>query len=160
MLSPGGRKHNHKNEKVPPMPTETLNIGLIGAGRIGRLHAEHLVTRIPSARLLMIADVNEESARQCAQQLGVAGVAGDYRAVLENRDIQAVLICSATDTHAEMIEAAAQAGKHIFCEKPIALSLPAIDRALAAVAQAGVKLQIGFNRRFDANYRRVRQAIA
>src|SRR5262249_43637165 len=141
------------------MPNETLNIGLIGAGRIGRLHAEHLVTRIPSARLLMIADVNEDSARQCAQQLGVAGVAGDYRAVLENRDIQAVLICSATDTHAEMIEAAAHAGKHIFCEKPIALSLPTIDQALAAVEQANVKLQIGFNRRFDANYRRVRQAI-
>ncbi|HEU5097808.1 MAG TPA: inositol 2-dehydrogenase [Roseiflexaceae bacterium] len=141
------------------MPNEPLKIGLIGAGRIGRLHAEHLVTRIPSARLLMIADVHEESARQCAQQLGVAQVAGDYRAVLENRDIQAVLICSATDTHAEMIEAAAQAGKHIFCEKPIALSLPTIDRAIAAVEQAGVKLQIGFNRRFDANYRRVRQAI-
>jgi myo-inositol 2-dehydrogenase/D-chiro-inositol 1-dehydrogenase len=141
------------------MPNETLNIGLIGAGRIGRLHAEHLVTRIPAARLLMIADVHEESARQCAQQLGVAGVAGDYRAVLENDDIQAVLICSATDTHAEMIEAAARAGKHIFCEKPIALSLPTIDRALAAVEQAGVKLQIGFNRRFDANYRRVRSSI-
>jgi myo-inositol 2-dehydrogenase/D-chiro-inositol 1-dehydrogenase len=141
------------------MPTETLNIGLIGAGRIGRLHAENLVTRIPSARLRMIADVNEESARQCAQQLGVAEVASDYRALLESRDIQAVLICSATDTHAEMIEAAAQAGKHIFCEKPIALSLPTIDRALAAVAQAGVKLQIGFNRRFDANYRRVKSAI-
>jgi myo-inositol 2-dehydrogenase/D-chiro-inositol 1-dehydrogenase len=141
------------------MPNETLNIGLIGAGRIGRLHAEHLVTRIPSARLLMIADVNEESARQCAQQYGVANVAGDYHAVLENRDIQAVLICSATDTHAEMIEAAARAGKHIFCEKPIALSLPAIDHALAAVEQAGVKLQIGFNRRFDANYRRVKSAI-
>src|SRR5215207_3199285 len=141
------------------MPNETLNIGLIGAGRIGRLHAENLATRLPAARLLMIVDVNEDSARQCAQQFGIPGVAGDYRALLENPDIQAVLICSATDTHAEMIEAAAQAGKHIFCEKPIALSLPAIDRSLAAVAQAGVKLQIGFNRRFDANYRRVRQAI-
>src|SRR5262245_20971392 len=126
----------------PRKNTETLNIGLIGAGRIGRLHAENLVTRIPAARLLMVADVNEDSARQCAQTLGIPDVAGDYRAVLENRDIQAVLICSATDTHAEMIEAAAQAGKHIFCEKPIALSLPTIDRSLAAVAQAGVKLQI------------------
>ena len=67
------------------MPTETLNVGLIGAGRIGRLHAEHLVTRIPAARLLMIADVNEELARQCAQQLGVAGVAGDYLALLERK---------------------------------------------------------------------------
>ena len=113
------------------MSTGTLNIGLIGAGRIGRLHAENLVTRISSARLRMIADVNEDSARLCAQQLGVPGVASDYRAVLENRDIQAVLICSATDTHAEMIEAAAQAGKHIFCEKPTALDLAAIDRALA-----------------------------
>jgi myo-inositol 2-dehydrogenase/D-chiro-inositol 1-dehydrogenase len=141
------------------MTTETLNIGLIGAGRIGRLHAEHLATRVPSARLLAVADVQEHAARQCAEQFGAAAMS-DYRALLENRDVQAVLICSATDTHAEMIEAAAQAGKHIFCEKPIALSLPTIDRALAAVERAGVKLQIGFNRRFDANYRRVRQAIA
>src|SRR5690348_69843 len=84
----------------------------------------------------------------------------DYHVILNRSNIEAVVICAPTDTHAQIIEAAAQAGKHIFCEKPIARNLPTIDRALATVAHAGVKLQIGFNRRFDASYRRVRTAIA
>src|SRR5216683_2680587 len=142
-----------------PIPTHPLKIGLIGAGRIGRLHAEHLTTRIPSAEVLIVADTFEETARQCAESFAIASFTQDYRAVLERPDIEAVVICSSTDTHARIIEEAAQAGKHIFCEKPIALDLPTIDRALDAVAHAGVKLQIGFNRRFDADYRRVRQAV-
>lgn len=141
------------------MATSPLAIGLIGAGRIGLVHAANLTYRIPQAELVMVADVFEDAARQCAQQYRIAGAVGDYRAVLESRDVEAVVICSATDTHAQIAEEAAQAGKHIFCEKPIALSLVAIDRALAAVERAGVKLQVGFNRRFDANYRRVRQAV-
>ena len=141
------------------MPAQSLNIGIIGAGRIGRVHAENLSLRIPRANVLMVADVAEAAARDCAQHYRIPQAVGDYRAVLANPDIDAVLICSATDTHARMIEEAAQAGKHVFCEKPIALSLPAIDQALAATERAGVKLQIGFNRRFDANYRRVRQAV-
>ncbi len=141
------------------MPANSLKIGLIGAGRIGRLHAEHLISRIPSAELLMVADVFEQAARECAERYRIPYSAGDYRAVLDHPDIQAVVISSSTGTHARFIEEAAQAGKHIFCEKPIALDLPSIDRALDAVESAGVKLQIGFNRRFDANYRRVREAI-
>jgi len=141
------------------MPANSLKIGLIGAGRIGRLHAEHLTSRIPSADLIMVADVFEEAARQCAELYAIPLSTPDYREVLGYPDIQAVVICSSTDTHAQIIEEAAQAGKHIFCEKPIALDLPSIDRALDAVERAGVKLQIGFNRRFDANYRRVRQAV-
>ncbi len=141
------------------MHGHSLKIGLIGAGRIGRLHAEHLTTRIPSADLIMVADVSEEAARQCAELYAIPDATQDYHAVLDHPDIQAVVICSSTDTHARIIEEAAQAGKHIFCEKPIALDLPSIDRTLDAVERAGVKLQIGFNRRFDANYRRVRQAV-
>ena len=71
-------------------------------------------------------------------------------------DLDAIVICSPTNMHADMIEEAAKAGKHIFCEKPIDLDLARVDRALATVKQAGVKLQIGFNRRFDANFARVR----
>ncbi len=141
------------------MPAELLKIGLIGAGRIGRLHAEHLAMRIPSAELVMIADVFEENAKQCAKRYGIPFATQDYHAVLARPDIEAVTICSSTDTHARIIEEAAQAGKHIFCEKPIALNLSTIDRALDAVKHAGVKLQLGFNRRFDASYRRVRQAV-
>src|SRR2546422_716989 len=141
------------------MPVHSLKIGLIGAGRIGQLHAEHLTSRITSADLVMVADVFEENAKQCAQRYAIPYVTQDYHDILDRPDIEAVVICSSTDTHASIIKEAAQAGKHIFCEKPIALDLPSIDRALNAVARAGVKLQLGFNRRFDASYRRVRQAV-
>ncbi len=141
------------------MPAEQLTIGLIGAGRIGRVHAANLA-RLPAADVRLVADVNEAAARQCAEQTGIPQASGDYHAILTNPAIAAVVICASTDTHARIIAEAAEAGKHIFCEKPIALDLTAIDQALAAVARAGVKLQIGFNRRFDANYRRVHDAIA
>jgi myo-inositol 2-dehydrogenase/D-chiro-inositol 1-dehydrogenase len=136
-----------------------LNLGVIGTGRIGRLHAENLAYRVPQANLLVVADVSLDSAQQVARDYRIPRAVEDYHAVLDDPEVHAVVICSPTGTHTRMIEEAAQAGKHIFCEKPIALSLDAIDGALAAVEQAGVKLQVGFNRRFDANYRRVRQAV-
>ena len=142
------------------MSTHTLSTGLIGAGRIGRLHAENLTYRIPAARLDIVADISAEAAQACAGQYTIRRAVQDYHAILEDRDIEAVVICSTTTTHAQIIEEAAQAGKHIFCEKPIALSLALIDHALAAVDRAGIKLQIGFNRRFDATFRRVHSAIA
>lgn len=141
------------------MPAHRLKIGLIGAGRIGQLHAEHLTERIHQAELVIVADAYEKAARECAERYAIEEFTQDYQEVLEHPDIQAVVICSSTDTHARIIQEAAQAGKHIFCEKPIALDLSSIDLALEAVARAGVKLQIGFNRRFDANYRRVRRAV-
>lgn len=137
-----------------------IKVGVIGAGRIGRLHAEHLAYRIPQADILAVADVIPEAARKCAADLGIPTATQDYRAIMANPEVEAVVICSSTDTHAQMIEEAAAAGKHIFCEKPISHDLARIDRALAAVEKAGVKLQIGFNRRFDANHSRVRQAVA
>ena len=139
--------------------SDILNIGIIGAGRIGKVHAATLAYRIPSARVLAIADIDLAAAQQTAGQFCIPVAVDDAAAVLANPDIDAVLICSSTDTHARLTIEAAQAGKHIFCEKPIAHDLREIDAVLAAVAKAGVKLQIGFNRRFDANFARVRQAI-
>jgi myo-inositol 2-dehydrogenase/D-chiro-inositol 1-dehydrogenase len=140
--------------------TQTINVGLIGAGRIGRVHAENLAYRIPEARLVAVSDVFVAAAEGLAAALDVPAVYEDHRRILDDRDVDAVLICSSTDTHAPFIEQAAAAGKQIFCEKPIAHDLGAIDRALAAVARAGVKLQIGFNRRFDPNFRRVHDVVA
>ncbi len=137
----------------------TIHIGIIGAGRIGKVHAENLATRVANARVLAIADPAAAEAQQTASRLGIPFALTDYQDILANPDIQAVVICSSTDTHARLITEAARAGKHIFCEKPIAFDLHTIDGALEAVAQAGVKLQIGFNRRFDPNYARVRQAV-
>ena len=137
-----------------------LNVGLIGAGRIGRVHAGNLRYHIPQANLMAVADVRESAAQELAAELEVPNAYGDYRRILDDRDVEAVLICSSTDTHARLIVEAAEVGKHIFCEKPIALDLEQIDRALAAVRQAGIKLQVGFNRRFDPNFGRAREIVA
>lgn len=136
-----------------------LNVGLIGAGRIGKVHAATLAYRIASARLMAVADVNLAAAQQLAAQFNVPTATNDAAELLNNPQIDAVLICSVTSTHAPLIMQAAAAGKHVFCEKPIALDLAQIDRALAAADKAGIKLQIGFNRRFDSNFARVRSAI-
>ena len=138
----------------------TLSLGVIGTGRIGRVHAANIVQSIPRGRLVAVADTDAASAEACARELGVGVAAGGAQGIFDDPSIDAVVICSSTDTHAPFIEAAVAAGKHIFCEKPISLDLGAIDRALAAVDEAGVMLQIGFNRRFDANFRRVREAVA
>ena len=137
-----------------------VRVALIGAGRIGRVHARNLVYQVPEAELVAVADVVEEAAQKLAAELQVPSVYADPEPVMEDPAIEAVLICSSTDTHAPLIEAAATAGKHIFCEKPIALDLARIDRALAAVEEAGVKLQVGFNRRFDPSFRRAREIVA
>jgi len=137
-----------------------IRVGLIGAGRIGRVHAENLAYRIPEADLVAVSDIFAEAAHKLAAELSMPAAYEDHRRILEDNRIDAVLICSSTDTHAQLIEEAAQAGKQIFCEKPIALDLQKIDRALAEVDRAGVKLMIGFNRRFDPNFRRVREIVA
>lgn len=141
------------------MSSERINFGIIGAGRIGKVHAETLAFRLPEARVMAIADVRREAAQAVADRCGIPVVAESADEILADPRIRAVLICSSTDTHAELIVRAAQAGKQIFCEKPIAHDLSQIDCALAAVKAAGVKLQIGFNRRFDANFARVRSAV-
>ena len=134
-----------------------LRIGVIGAGRIGRLHAELLARRVPGAALGPVYDVFEAAARDLGQALG-APVAASVEEVLRS-DADAVAICSSAGSHAELIAAAASAGKAIFCEKPVSLQLAELDRALAAVQEAGVPFQVGFNRRFDSAHAAVRAAV-
>lgn len=141
------------------MREKKLRIGIIGAGRIGRVHAESLAFRIPEAAPSAIADINGDAAQEVAERCGIPRVATDSREILNDPAIDAVLICSPTETHANLIVGAARAGKHVFCEKPIDHSLSNIDRALQEVKRSGVKLQVGFNRRFDANFVRVHNAI-
>ncbi len=136
-----------------------LNVGVIGAGMIGKVHAEHLAFRIPETKLVSIADINFPAVQELAEKLYVSKAVKDYHELLVDPEVDAVAICSSTDTHAQIICEAAQAGKHIFCEKPISYDLKKIDEALDIVKKTGVKLQIGFNRRFDPNFARVRRAI-
>jgi myo-inositol 2-dehydrogenase/D-chiro-inositol 1-dehydrogenase len=135
-----------------------LNLGLIGAGRIGRVHAESIY-RIPNAQILAVSDLYLEGAQSCATDFGIPAAHADHRALLDDPAIDAIVICSSTDTHTKFIIEAAEAGKHIFCEKPIALDLAKIDQALATVERCGVKLQIGFNRRFDSNFRHLHEVV-
>jgi myo-inositol 2-dehydrogenase/D-chiro-inositol 1-dehydrogenase len=139
--------------------SDQLRFGVIGAGRIGRLHIEHLMRRIPNTTVSVVSDVVRKAADSAAAEFGVPRVVGDAKELIRSPEVDAVVICSSTDTHAEFMIESARAGKHVFCEKPIALDLDAIDSALEEVDRAGVKLQIGFNRRFDSNYRRVWEHI-
>ena len=137
-----------------------LKIGIIGAGRIGRLHAENIVTSIREVEVRSIADAYvNDNLRKWADSIGINRVYENHKEIIEDPDIDAVLICSPTDTHSQFIIEAARAGKHIFCEKPIDFDVKRIEEALDAVDVARVKLQIGFNRRFDHNFRRIKEHI-
>jgi myo-inositol 2-dehydrogenase/D-chiro-inositol 1-dehydrogenase len=138
---------------------ETLGIGVIGAGRIGMLHAQNLARRVPRARVVMVADPRLACARAAAAASGAEAAVADYHAILERRDIQAVVICASTDTHARIIREAAAAGKHVFCEKPIDHDLQRIREAIDAVDAAGVRFQVGFNRRFDPDFRTLAEKV-
>jgi myo-inositol 2-dehydrogenase/D-chiro-inositol 1-dehydrogenase len=132
---------------------------VFGAGRIGHRHARTVARDVSGAELAAICDVDLEAARALAAETGCGRFTNDPADILEDPAIDAVIIGSSTDSHAPLIEAAAAAGKQIFCEKPIALDLETTDRAIEAAARAGVRLQIGFQRRFDKAYAKVSQMI-
>ena len=139
--------------------TSITRVGVIGAGRIGQLHMNNIRQNVANARIVALADIAFEHAQTVGEKLGISDVYPDPAPIFADANIDAVLICSSTDTHAALIEDAARAGKHIFCEKPIALDLETIDQALEAVAKAGVSLQIGFNRRFDPNFAEAKRLV-
>ena len=135
-----------------------LRVGVIGVGRIGRMHAELLERRVAGTTVTAVADAHAATAAAVAGELGLRAARVDE--LLAADDVDAVAICSSTDTHPDLIVAAARAGKAIFCEKPVSLELAELDRALAAVDAAGVPFQIGFNRRFDPAHQAVHDAVA
>jgi len=139
--------------------THKINIAVIGTGRMGSVHVANLVNRIPEANLTAICDIRLDVAQAVADQWGIKRVVKDYHELLDDKDIDAVLIATSTNTHAFIIKDAALAGKHIFSEKPLALDLESIDDALQVVEKTKVKLQVGFNRRFDKNFQHVREIV-
>ena len=137
-----------------------MQVGLLGTGRIGRVHALSLMGRVPGARLGMVFDADPTSAERCVQDFGATGVAADAHEVLSSSEVDAVLVCTPADTHADFVIRAASAGKAVFCEKPLALDLAEVDRILAVVESSGVPFQVGFNRRFDPSFRAVQETVA
>ena len=136
-----------------------ITIGVIGAGRIGKLHTEN-ISRIIKANVKTIADPNlTEELIQWAKELGIQNISRNPEEVLNDKEIEAIAICSPSNTHADFIINAAQAGKHIFCEKPIDYDIKKIKKALSEVDKAEVKLQVGFMRRFDHNHRKVHEIV-
>ena len=137
-----------------------VNIAVIGTGRMGSVHTRNLARFIPEANLVALCDIRLEVAQALADELGVKRVVRDYHDLLADQSIEAILIASNTNTHAFIMKDVAAAGKHIFCEKPLALDLASIDNALAVIEKSGVKLQVGFNRRFDKSFKRVHDIVA
>ena len=133
-----------------------MKVGIIGAGRIGKVHAKNISMFVPEMEIKTIADpfMNEQT-EAFAKSCGIPNTTKDANDILNDPEIEAVLICSSTDTHSKYIIEAAHAGKHIFCEKPIDYDLEKVHAAINAAKEAGVKLQIGFCRRFDHNHRAV-----
>jgi myo-inositol 2-dehydrogenase/D-chiro-inositol 1-dehydrogenase len=134
-------------------------VGAIGAGRIGKLHIENIAHNLPDVRIKTVADIKIDHLKEWAQTVGIGKLTTDANEIFKDPEIQAVLIFSSTDTHSKYIIEAAKAKKDIFCEKPIDYDLARIKTTLKAVKDAGVKLMMGFNRRFDHNFRRVRKAV-
>jgi len=139
--------------------TRKVKIAVIGTGRMGSVHVRNIARLIPEADLVAVCDIRLEVAQAVADECGIQRVVKDYHDLLADPDIEAILIASSTDTHAFIMKDVAAAGKHIFCEKPLALELDKIDEALAAVEKARVKLQVGFNRRFDKSFQRVKEIV-
>lgn len=134
-------------------------LALIGCGRIGRLHARALLAMSDRCELAAIADADGDVAEDFARHHTVPSWTDDAHQVIEDRSIDAIILASSTETHAPYIIAAAEASKDVFTEKPIALDLAATDRAIDSVKRANVRLQVGFQRRFDRGYAAARKAI-
>ncbi len=130
----------------------TFKIGLLGAGRMGKVYARTLAFLSTDVTLAAVADPDARAVDALAAQYRIPGRYSDYRKLLDEAGVDAVVVATPTHTHAEVVCAAADAGKHIFSEKPLAQTLAGCDNAIAAAKRAGVKLQVGFMRRFDPAY--------
>ncbi|ABR36656.1 MULTISPECIES: inositol 2-dehydrogenase [Clostridium] len=137
-----------------------LKVGIIGAGRIGKVHGESISKYVKNAEVKAIADVFlNEATINWAREIGIQGVYKDYKKILEDPEIDAILICSSTDTHSKISIEAIRAGKHVFCEKPIDHDLARIKEVIDELNKSNVKYQVGFNRRYDHNFKAIRNAV-
>ena len=141
--------------------TKVYTVGVIGAGRIGKIHIENILRNIPDLKLKIVADINmDDQMEQWANNLDVPLLVQDVNDIFNDAEIDVVVIASSTDTHVKFIQKAAVMKKDVFCEKPIDTDLKLIRETLEIVKKEGIKLMIGFNRRFDKNFKRVREIVS
>ncbi len=137
-----------------------VTVGMIGAGRIGKVHTESICNYVRNARIKTVADpYMNDTTKKWLLSMGVGGTATDYHDILNDPEIDAVLICSSTNTHSSISLEAIAAGKHVFCEKPIDHDLGKIKQVVQALKGSNIKYQVGFNRRYDHNFAAVKKAI-
>jgi len=139
------------------MSNKKITFGLVGAGRIGKMHAQNILANFPQINLKAVVDIKLDF--DWAEKVGIPVRSKEITAITADPEIDAVVITTPSDTHVQMITTMAEAGKQIFCEKPIAFDPDSIQKAIDAVEKAGVILQVGFNRRFDPDFLKVRQAV-
>lgn len=138
---------------------EKINLAVIGLGRIGKIHSRNIKNNIDDASLAALVDISSEVLNKVSKELNVNNTFTDYNKVIKNDKIDGVLICSATHTHPEISIAAANEGKHVFCEKPIALEMDKINEVIDEVKKNNIVYEVGFNRRYDPNFRKAKKLI-
>lgn len=136
-----------------------IKVGVIGAGRIGKIHTENIIRYVPEVEVAAVADIYVDKIKDWANDFGIKKLTTDYMEILNDDEIEIVIICSSTDTHSKIIIESAEVGKQIFCEKPIDLDLGKIRQTIKSIDKSGVKFQIGFNRRFDHNFKKIKELI-
>ena len=141
------------------MSQQNLRFGVLGVGRIGKIHVENLVNRIPGAGVTAVSDTFAGGLSEIADKYGIAHTFADYRELLAHPEVDAIVVCTPTDTHYQILLDAISRGKHIFCEKPVDLAIEKIQTVQQRASERGVQLMVGFNRRFDPNFARVREMI-
>ncbi|GAA1929191.1 Gfo/Idh/MocA family oxidoreductase [Nocardioides marmoribigeumensis] len=144
--------------QLSPATADPVRVGIVGTGRIGTSHATLLRTQVPGARLVAVADAFPDSARALGDRLGVRA-AGSPEALFGDAEVEAVVVAASSTAHADLVTAAAAAGKAVFCEKPAGMTLEEVDRGIEACRAAGVPFQVGFNRRFAPEFAHARRLV-
>ncbi len=141
------------------MNNKYVGICLIGAGRAGMIHAKNFASKVPNAKMVAVADPVKEAAVAAAQELGISKYYLDYKEALQDSEVDAVIVVAPTKYHRDIVIDAANAGKHILCEKPMAMNVQECEEMIAAAKANKVKLQIGFMRRFDESFMQAKETI-
>lgn len=136
-----------------------VGVCLVGCGRAGMIHARNLQRKVPGARIEAVADANEVAAKAAAEELGISKWSVDYRDFLDDKNVQAMIVVAPTNLHRDIVIHCAEHGKHVFCEKPMAMNRAECEQMIAACEKASVKLQIGFMRRFDRNFAEAKRLL-